>query len=155
MRSAICLAILALVTPALAQDTGTLSGVVTDAETGEALIGANVFVPEVHRGAATDLDGRYTILGVPVGTYTVLVSYVGYDPSEAEGIEVSAGRTSTLDAALEVRSWGPCALACCGYVGPPLVSASVYAPRTVFGRTDTDLCCSAGNIGLDALPTGR
>ena len=89
-----------LVAPARAQDTGTLTGRVTDAQTGETLIGANVFLPEIRRGAATDLEGIYVISDLPVGTYTVRFSSAGFGASEITDVEIEAGRTATLDAAL-------------------------------------------------------
>ncbi len=58
--------------------TGTIEGQVTDQQTGEALINANVFIPSITRGAATNVSGEFTIENVPYGTYEVRVSYVGY-----------------------------------------------------------------------------
>ena len=54
-----------------------LSGRVTDAETGEALIGATVYAPAARRGAATNAYGVYS-LPLPAGPTRVVVSYVGY-----------------------------------------------------------------------------
>lgn len=44
-----------------AQSTGTISGKVVDATTGETIIGANIIVEGLTLGAASDLDGNYTI----------------------------------------------------------------------------------------------
>ncbi len=62
---------------ALAQ-TGSLTGRVTDAATGEPLTGAAVLITELQRGASVDLDGNYRVESLPVGSYTVRYSYVGY-----------------------------------------------------------------------------
>ncbi|MEL6611874.1 MAG: carboxypeptidase-like regulatory domain-containing protein, partial [Bacteroidota bacterium] len=70
---------LLLATAASAQ-TGTLSGIVTDDETGEALAGAAVVVAGTSLGAATNLDGRYRIGRVPVGRQTLRFSFVGFTP---------------------------------------------------------------------------
>ncbi len=78
----------------LAQTTGKISGKVTDRETGEALIGANVLIEATNFGAATDLNGNYVILNVPVGTYTLRCSYVGYTNVTIHNIGVSAGLTT-------------------------------------------------------------
>ncbi len=59
----------------------TLSGVVTSAETGEKLVGANVFVKGTTIGAASDVDGKYSIT-LNAGTYTVVCSYVGFETQE-------------------------------------------------------------------------
>jgi len=60
--------------------TYTIKGTVTDATTGETLIGATILYGE-GKGVVTDLDGDYE-LEVPEGTYTIRVSYVGYNPQE-------------------------------------------------------------------------
>ena len=66
------LAFLLLALPAAAQ-TGKLAGTVTDAETGETLIGATVRIENGAQGAATDIDGQYQIIGVRPGTYNAHV----------------------------------------------------------------------------------
>ncbi|MEM6328186.1 MAG: von Willebrand factor type A domain-containing protein [Bacteroidota bacterium] len=99
-RCCIVVLLLVLALPASAQTTGTLSGQVTDAMTGETLVGANVFLPEIQRGTATDIDGNYVILGIPVGTYTVQFSFAGYETKEITQVEITAGRTRALDVSL-------------------------------------------------------
>jgi TonB-linked SusC/RagA family outer membrane protein len=92
---------LLLLAPGLAfgQQTGTIEGMVTDANNGEALPGANVAVPEEGIGAATEADGQYSF-DVPAGTHVVRASFVGYRSSTQE-ITVEAGETVELDFALE------------------------------------------------------
>ncbi|NIV09751.1 MAG: hypothetical protein GWN62_00125, partial [Aliifodinibius sp.] len=58
--------------------TGRISGILVDAETGDPLIGANVYLEGTTIGAGTDLDGSYVILNVPEGTYTLVVSMLSY-----------------------------------------------------------------------------
>ena len=60
----------------------TCTGVVVD-EAGEALIGASVLVKGTTLGAATDLDGNFSIANVEVGS-TLVVNYVGYNPQEVK-----------------------------------------------------------------------
>jgi hypothetical protein len=82
MRKTILLSCLSLlfINFLIAQNS-TLSGVVTDAANGEPLIGATVKVGK--NGAFTDFDGIYK-LEVKEGTYTVEISYVGYEPVNEE-----------------------------------------------------------------------
>jgi len=61
------------------QVTATVSGTVKDAQTGNALPGANVLLVGTGLGASTDLEGHYSIANVPPGSYTLRVSYVGYN----------------------------------------------------------------------------
>ena len=61
----------------LAQQNFTLSGYVKDAQSGEALIGATIFLQEQGKGAATNVYGFYSFT-VSSGVYNVKISYVGY-----------------------------------------------------------------------------
>ncbi len=81
----------------VAAQTGTIAGVVVDEDLGETLIGVNVLVEELGTGAATGLDGDYRIPGVPAGSYTLVVSYLGYNGQRITGVAVTAGKTTTLD----------------------------------------------------------
>jgi len=64
-------------TAAFAQSS-TVSGTITDAETGEPLPQVNVFVMELQSGDATDFNGEYTIEDVAHGTYTLRITSIGY-----------------------------------------------------------------------------
>ncbi len=59
--------------------TGTIEGTVIDAQTQEALVSANVYIPSLERGAATDISGDFTIDDIPYGTYELRVQYIGYE----------------------------------------------------------------------------
>jgi hypothetical protein len=61
----------------------TLSGYITDAATGETLIGATVWAESLSQGVASNVYGFYT-LTLPAGTYDVRVSYLGYTPRRFE-----------------------------------------------------------------------
>ena len=80
--------------------TGRIAGIVIDKETGEPLPGANVVVVGTNLGAATDLNGEFLILNVPVGVYTVKASFVGYSDVSIENIRVRIGLTERLTFAL-------------------------------------------------------
>jgi len=84
--------ILLLLVPglALAQEA-TITGRVTSESTGEPLPGANVVVEGEQIGVATRRNGGYT-LNVSPGTYTLRVTFVGYQDASAE-VEVDAGET--------------------------------------------------------------
>lgn len=77
-----------------------VNGFVTDAESGEALIGANVFISETSQGMATDKNGYYIINAVEPGEKTLIVSYLGYD-LEKQSITLTADQTTTIDIALK------------------------------------------------------
>jgi hypothetical protein len=82
---------------ALAQTSGRITGVITDKETGEPLIGANVIVVGTSFGAASDVNGEYIIRLVPPGNYSVRASYIGYQDVTVSDIRVVAGLTAAQD----------------------------------------------------------
>lgn len=71
----------------------TVSGVITDAKTGDALAGANVVVNGTNNGAAADANGSYTIDNVPNGA-TLTASMIGYE-------KISKASSKTVNFALE------------------------------------------------------
>lgn len=56
-----------------------VSGKVIDAKSGEALIGASAILSGTSKGATTNVDGSFEISGVADGSYTIKVSFVGYE----------------------------------------------------------------------------
>ena len=57
---------------------GSVSGRVTDTDTGDPLVGANVIVVGTNLGAATDINGEYSISRVPAGAQRLNANYIGY-----------------------------------------------------------------------------
>ena len=80
-----------------AQTYGKIVGIVSDGQTDETLIGANVYLEGTSLGAATDLDGNYIILKIPPGKYRVTVEYLGYQKLTYENVEVLTDLTTTLN----------------------------------------------------------
>ena len=75
---------------------GQIKGLVTDAGSGETLIGVNVGIRNTTLGAASNIDGEYVIRRVPAGVYTLAASSIGYDNFEIE-VEVVGGETLELN----------------------------------------------------------
>ncbi len=97
-KSTVCLLILLLFPLSLlAGTTGKLKGTVTDQNSGEALIGANVFIVGTSLGAATDVDGNYSITNIEAGSYDVRASFVGYQSFTISGVRVNADLTTELN----------------------------------------------------------
>lgn len=90
--------------PAWAQDTGSLAGVIVDGETGDPLPGANVTIQGTTTGTATDLNGRYTIPNLDPGAYDVVFSFIGFQQKTVTGVEVQAGQATKLDITLNPQS---------------------------------------------------
>lgn len=84
----------------LAQKKVTLSGYMRDAASGEALIGANVYIKEASLGTQSNTYGFYSI-SVPAGSYTVSFSYVGY---AAKTETLNLIESTTLNADLQNKT---------------------------------------------------
>jgi len=80
--------------------TGTISGTVLDQATGAPLPGAQVTVVGTRLAVEAGPDGRFTIAGVPPGTYRVQTQRIGYGLSEVS-VEVWAGQTASADFRLQ------------------------------------------------------
>ena len=61
---------------------GTLKGFIYENANGEPLTGATIGIKGTKRGAQSDLNGFFTIAKIDTGTYTIIVSSVGFEPSE-------------------------------------------------------------------------
>ena len=62
---------------------GTVVGIVTDATYGETLIGSSILVKGTTTGTTTDING-YFMIELSDGTYTLEVSYIGYESQDVE-----------------------------------------------------------------------
>lgn len=82
---------------ASAQDIGKIAGTVTDSQTGETLIGANVVIQGTTHGASSGKNGRYNILQVESGTVTLEATYIGYHKKIIKGVEVNPGLTTNIN----------------------------------------------------------
>ena len=87
--------------PSLGQNTGELSGFVRDSRTEEPLIGVTVRLEDTERGSITDVNGFFTIQGIPTKTYNVTASYVGYQSSTRYNVVVRSGGNPNLNFALK------------------------------------------------------
>ncbi len=76
----------------------TISGVVTDAASGETLMGVTIFDAATSSGTSTDINGRYS-LQLPSGTTTLRISFIGYITHNIQ-VTGSNGQTIELDVSL-------------------------------------------------------
>lgn len=70
--------------------TGGVRGNVFDKNSGEPVLFATVFLEGTTFGTNTDLDGFFSIPNIPVGTYNLAVTYIGYD-SLSISVEITSG----------------------------------------------------------------
>ncbi|MDZ7725520.1 MAG: TonB-dependent receptor [candidate division KSB1 bacterium] len=81
---------------------GSIVGTVVDAESGTPLPGANVMVEDTKYGAASNLNGAFKISNMPVGEYTLVVDYMGYERSQTS-VQVSEGEQAQVTIELEEK----------------------------------------------------
>ncbi len=86
-------AVVLLSPPDLAAQGGSITGRVTDSQTGNPVSAAQVFIADLDQGGLTRQNGSYLLLNVPTGTHTVTVQRIGYRVLTAE-VTVGAGETA-------------------------------------------------------------
>jgi len=90
-----CLVYFSAFTLCFAQ-AGKLAGRVTDNK-GEPMPGANVIIQQTTLGAASDIEGYYSIINVRPGIYSIRVGSIGYQSKIIEKVRVSSDQTTTLN----------------------------------------------------------
>ncbi len=140
MRLILAAALLAFAAPAFAQapeaasgETGTVAGCVTDVESGEGLPAANVVLVGTVRGAATDIDGCYTMLNVPVGEYALEFAFIGFERERVASVAVLPGETTRVNADLVPDFTLGCVIVC-ARPRIPLLQAGPFASRTILAQ---------------------
>ncbi|MGC2890537.1 MAG: carboxypeptidase regulatory-like domain-containing protein, partial [Candidatus Acidiferrum sp.] len=107
VRALLCamLAMLCTAFVAKAQDTGYISGTVTD-KTGAAVAGADVVISSTTGSAThattTNGDGAYVVAGLPGGTYDIVVTAKGFQKFTAQNVVLAVGQKIRVDVSLTV-----------------------------------------------------
>ncbi len=83
-----------------ARRTGTITGAAVNAVTREPLVGTNVVILDTTLGAATNSEGRFTIENIPVGTYVLRASMIGFSSAVRTDIVVSTARPAEVQFSL-------------------------------------------------------
>ena len=123
--------------------TGRISGTVTDQQTGEPLIGANIIVVGTSLGAASDINGEYLITNLVAGQYNVKASYIGYTDVTVSNVLVTSGLTTRLNFTLQPT-------------GLTTGEVVIVSERPLIDRTSTNALRRIGpedmeNLGLRSL----
>ena len=98
--------IFSFISSLFAGTTGKICGYIKDAETGEGLPGTNIIIDGTMMGAASDLEGYFTIINVSPGVYTLKASMMGYQTRRIENVRVSIDLTTTVDFKLSSSIFG-------------------------------------------------
>jgi outer membrane receptor protein involved in Fe transport len=89
-------ALLMTATSVFAGTKGKVAGTVVD-ESGETLVGVQVFIEGTTKGTITDIDGKYSIVNLDPGTYTVVFVYIGFATTKVEEVEVIVDKTTEVN----------------------------------------------------------
>ena len=79
-----------------ASSTGSITGEVIDADTHQPLIGANIMLLETDLGNATNIEGKFSINKIAVGSYTISVSMIGYESISRANVNIYSQRQTPL-----------------------------------------------------------
>lgn len=88
----------------LGQESASVSGYVTDFETGETLISANIAIADSKKGTSSNTSGYYNLTNITPGTYTIVATYIGYERYEEE-ITFEPGENLRLDIKLKPEGY--------------------------------------------------
>jgi TonB-dependent receptor len=89
------LACLTLCPTALAQESGSITGIVRSGATSKSLTGVSIHVQETNQTVSTSADGRFLVRNLPAGNYTLIFSYLGL-AQQTRSLDLSAGSDLNL-----------------------------------------------------------
>ena len=121
--------------------TASLHGTVTDQADGQPLPGVSIYLPELKEGTVTDLNGRYSLTGLPAVQTTVQVSYVGHQTIVRT---VNLCNTVLLDFQLEEANAMLSEVVVTGLTGTELISrspspVSIISPHELHSTPSTNI----------------
>ena len=133
----------------IAQERGTITGTVTNAQSGAPLLGAQVSIRGTGLGVLTNEEGAFLLINVPVGRVEVRVEYIGYS-AEAQTVDVAAGQTIVLDFQMGITAIELEGLVATGYATSTRreVSSAISTVRSL----DLE---NPAVASLDAILTGK
>lgn len=133
------IAIIFLHQQGIAGTTGKLSGIIRDVTTTEPVVGANVTLKGTLIGASSDIEGSYSILNIPPGVYSVVISMVGYQQVQYDNVVINVDLTTTLDVMLQQTAIE---------IGAQIITAE----RPIVSKDMTGSMSTVGSREISSLP---
>ncbi|MGQ0560686.1 MAG: TonB-dependent receptor [Gemmatimonadota bacterium] len=125
--------------PLAAQETGKIQGRVTDATSGQPIVGAQVVIVGTRLGNITNEDGFYFVNNVPAGLQDIQAQYIGYQTVTVRQQRVLAGQTLTQNFALAQAAVEIAALEVIGETRPLVPRDQVASKNIVTGEAVEEL----------------
>ena len=140
--------VLAAFLPTMAQQTGTLVVNVRNRQSNQPIQGAQISVLNTRLGGLSGPDGRAVITGVPVGSHTITVTFLGFSEVRRSNVQTTAGQTATLEVQLEESVLSMQQLVVTGVTDP---TAGIKLPYTVSRVDSMQLQVPTANSAIAAL----
>ena len=85
----------------LFSSNGKLTGTITQKTDNAPAVGVNVMIADTYLGAASGQDGRFVILNIPPGTYSVRVDAIGFAPVVLQNVRITTSQTTEINIKLD------------------------------------------------------
>ena len=115
--------------------SGSIIGEVIDVATHQPLIGANIIIVDTDYGTACDTEGKFFISNIPVGSYTVTVSMIGYSSISRANVNIYSQRQTPLKF----------------YLNPTVLESEVVTVKAGFFEKAKDGIVSTQTIGIEEI----
>src|SRR5690625_7384755 len=89
------------------QQSASINGYISDSQTGETLISANIALLEINRGTSSNSSGYYSLANIEAGTWTLSATFIGYRRFNQE-ITLEPGESLRLNRSEERRVGKEC-----------------------------------------------
>ena len=135
MRTLFILICLMVTFSSFAQNTGILSGTVTEKETQEPLPFVKIILEQsgvIISTTTSDFDGKYKLYNIKADTFDIRVSFIGYETHLTKGVYISPNQITTLQ--LELENSGK--LLNCVEVTSYQIQTNIYSRAKLIGKND-------------------
>ena len=92
---------LTLLSGLLFSSNGKLTGTITQKSDNAPAVGVNIMIADTYLGAASAQDGRFVILNIPPGTYSVRVDAIGFAPVVLQNVRITTSQTTEINIKLD------------------------------------------------------
>jgi outer membrane receptor protein involved in Fe transport len=133
------LLLLILIPGVVLAQSGKIRGTVVDEQTKDPLIGAAVVIEGTSYGSASEIDGTFQILNVPVGTYNIKASYIGYRSITIKNVRVNANLTIEANFKLPGE-------------GVNVQTVEILAERPLVNKSATNAISIVDNESIQQMP---